>query len=52
VYHASYQRFLKEPQSQCRAFTNEPTTNMGACSSFCTGLLQKGLRCQCAPGGC
>jgi hypothetical protein len=52
AYHASYQRNIQEPQNQCRAFTSEPATNMGACSSFCTGLLQKRLRCQCAPGGC
>jgi hypothetical protein len=51
AYHAMFQNAAAAPQNQCRAFTAE-SSNMGACSSFCTGYLAKRLRCQCAGGGC
>jgi hypothetical protein len=51
-YHATFQQNASEPQNKCHPFVNEPSSNMGACSAWCTGLLAKRLRCQCAPGGC
>lgn len=50
-YHAMFQTSASAPQNQCRAFATE-SSNMGACSRFCTGYLAQRLRCQCAGGGC